>query len=60
MWRKYIENAYFREDFAYAGKDHTRNDKTFIIINPITLGMKKGFKTIKSAIKAADKKWPLQ
>lgn len=58
MWKKHIKYSYFREDLAYAGKDFTKNNKTFIALaEDIEL---RGFKSIKAAQKAADKKWPLQ
>lgn len=60
-WKKETETAYFREDGAYAGKDHTKNLKTFIAFAPFISDTEnfelRGFKSIESAIKTVDKKW---
>jgi hypothetical protein len=32
-WEKHLENSWFRSgDLSYAGKDHTKSNKTFICI----------------------------
>lgn len=63
-WEKFTKTAWFRKDFAYAGKDHTKGVKTFIALSPPladgTLSELKGFKSVEAARKAADRKWPLE
>ena len=59
-WHKNTETSWFRDDMAYAGKDHTKpNSKTFICMSPFEEDEEKtGFKTIKEAIDKADELWP--
>lgn len=52
-------NDFFRYDMAYAGKDHTKRNKTFIALSPLGFEELRNFKSIDAAIKAADEKWPL-
>lgn len=60
-WEKHQEDSWFRtDDFSYAGKDHTKNNKTFICIfydetqkQDIEKG---GFKTLLSAKNYVDNK----
>lgn len=64
MWNKHLEKAYFRKDMAYAGKDHAKNNKTFIATAPFlesdgTIPELRGFKTIQAAMDTVDKTWPL-
>jgi len=61
-WKKFKENAFFRSDGAYAGKDHTKRNKTFICLAPYldpdgTIIEYRGFKTIEAAMKKADSIW---
>lgn len=63
-WHMHLIDSYFRRDMAYAGTDHTKNNKTFIAIAPYlevdgTVPMLTGFKTIQAAMNAADKCWPM-
>jgi len=57
-WIKHCEDSYYRfSDSAYAGKDHTKNDKTFICIS--SLGEEKRFfKTVDDAMQYVDIMWP--
>jgi len=57
MWTKHDEDSWFREDITYAGKDHTKNNKTFIALSN-TGDEAKGFKTLQAAMDYADKTWP--
>ena len=63
-WKKHLEDSWFREDnSAYAGKDHTKNNKTFICIfydeaNDKDIE-KTGFRTLKAAMKYVDEHCPL-
>ena len=50
---------FFRSDMAYAGKDHAKNNKTFIALGPTGWDEIGGFKTVESAMRAADEKWPI-
>lgn len=57
-WQQHIDKSWFRRDMAYAGKDHTKNNKTFICINPVDCAdVKTGFKTVESAMNYADSTW---
>ena len=56
-WKQHIDDAYFRDDMTYAGKDHNKNNKTFIAIS--NLGDDKtGFRTLQAAMDYADEAWP--
>lgn len=57
-WEKRGDD-FFRCDEAYAGKDHTKNNKTFIALGPLGFEELSGFKSVDNAIKAADEKWPV-
>lgn len=62
-WERHLENSWFRSgDFSYAGKDHTKNNKTFIcIFHDETQGRdieKGGFKTLLAAQKYVDENCP--
>jgi hypothetical protein len=66
-WERESENQYFRSDEAYAGKDYTKDLKTFCGIAPFIpeypdeeISHLTGFKTIPAAMRAVDKKWPLK
>jgi len=57
-WKQHIEASWFREeDYAYAGKDHNKNNKSFICMNGFGEEMS-GFKTLQAAMDYVDKKWP--
>ncbi|MEO0442813.1 MAG: hypothetical protein AAFZ92_03605 [Pseudomonadota bacterium] len=56
-WTRHCENTYYRHDTVYAGKDHTKNNKTFICISNES-EERTGFKTLMSAMKYADTHWP--
>ena len=57
-WKQHIEASWFREeDYAYAGKDHSKNNKTFICINGYDSEEMSGFKTLQAAMDYADKNW---
>jgi len=58
-WKQHIDDSWFRtEDYTYAGKDHTKNNKTFICISEF--GEEVGrFKTLESAKNYADENWPI-
>jgi hypothetical protein len=58
-WHKHIEDSWFREDMAYAGKDHTKpKNKTFICMGPFEGQERTGFKTLEAAMDKADQLWP--
>ena len=59
-WVKWTETAYFREDMAYAGKDHTNPRlKGFIAMGPFSYELRTGFKSLKTAMSGADRIWPM-
>ena len=55
---QFREKSFFRSDMVYAGKDHTKNNKTFIALSSTGFNELKNFRTIQAAMNAADKKWP--
>lgn len=58
-WTKHDDYCYFRSDMAYAGKDHTKDNKTFICYPPTGCDGKDRFSSIKKAMEYVDRKWPL-
>ena len=56
-WKQHIGDSWFREDYSYAGKDHTKNNKSFICINSLDSETKTGFKTLQDAKDYADSNW---
>jgi len=58
-WIEHLENSWYRkDDYCYAGKDHTKNNKTFICINGYDSEERTGFKTLQAAMDYVDKNWP--
>ncbi len=54
-WSKHLDDAWFRDvDQAYAGKDHSKNNKSYICILPPNDDEYTGFKTLEAAMKFAD------
>lgn len=63
-WEKHLEDSWFRkEDCAYAGKDHTKNNKTYICMyydNAQNRGVEKTkFRTLQAAMTYVDLHCPL-
>ena len=52
-WTKHLDDAYFNDACCYAGKDHTKNNKSYICTDEYGV-IHKPFKTIESAMKYAD------
>lgn len=58
-WHEHLANAWFRSDHVYAGKDHTKENKTFIVLDKWGEEAKSRLPSLDAAIKWADKHLPL-
>ena len=56
-WKENIKDSWFYGASIYAGKDHTKSNKTFICLNMNENEERTGFKTLEAAKKKAIELW---